>query len=160
MRPSLAERNYGRIFLHIYISQTASGPSSPDVPSPQSRYSLEDVAAVLVTGRAFGLSRFRDFQHIENDPLLASLFDLPKPPDIASLYRELSRFGRDRVADALASIDKQVSLSIGKEVIPDIDSTAETVYGHQEGASVGYNPAKRERTLLRTLELLPPTRTG
>ena len=101
---------------------------------------------VLITGRAFGLSRIRDFQHIEHDPLLASLFDLPKLPDITSLYRELIRFGRDQVAAALGSIGKQVvSLSIGKEVVLDIDSTVETVYGHQEGAAVGYNPAKRGR---------------
>lgn len=36
--------------------------------------------------------------------------------------------------------------TLGAEIVLDFDSSVETVYGHQEGAAVGYNPARPGRS--------------
>lgn len=119
---------------------------APHEKARHAKYSLASEVLVLLLGRMLGLSRIADFSLVEEDPLLTRLLRLPKLPDVTILYKELVRLAIAPVRAALQALHEHVvRLNIGGDVILDIDSTVETVYGQQEGAAVGYNPTKRGR---------------
>lgn len=73
-------------------------------------------------------------------------FRLPKLPDVTIHYKEMVRLGSDGVRAALQPVHEAVlERTLGEEVVLDFDSSVETVYGHQEGAKVGYNPTRPGR---------------
>ena len=115
-------------------------------------YPLAKVAELLVGGRVLGLSRVHDFALVENDKLLALKVGLPHLPDSSLLYRDIARLTDDEALDALRRISRVPARRVvGKQVILDIDSTVETVYGQLEGAAVGYNPTKHGRASFHPL---------
>lgn len=119
---------------------------APHEKASHSRYSLFAETLVLLIGRMLGLGRIADFSTVEQDPLLTRLLGLAKLPDVTILYKDLSRLAATPVHAGLQAVHNYVvDLTVGKEVLLDIDSTVETVYGQQQGAAVGYNPTKRGR---------------
>jgi hypothetical protein len=127
------------------LLQTALGPFDKR-QSIQVQYTLPEVVEVLVLGRILGIGRIHEFRHLEQDPLLRRLFGWAKLPDMTTLYRDLQRLGQQAVLGALERVGEAVAgWCLGPRVILDLDSTVETVYGRQEGAAVGYNPAKPGR---------------
>ena len=77
---------------------------------------------------------------------------LPHLPDSSLLYRDIARLTDDAALDALRCISRvPVRRVVGKQVILDIDSTVETVYGQLEGAATGYNPTRHGRASFHTL---------
>ena len=135
-----------RFLDHIGLPARAAAALAPHEKAKHAKYSLVQEVLVFLIGRMLGLGRVFDFVELEQDPLLKFLFGLPKLPDVTILYKELVRFGRTSVRAALQPLHEYVAgLTLGSEVIIDIDSTVETVYGNQERSAVGYNPTKPGR---------------
>lgn len=108
-------------------------------------YPLALTLLVLIFGRALGLMRIAEFTRVENDPLLSIKFGLAKLPDAKILYKDLARLTTETTKE-LAKVARWLAARLLKnEVIVDVDSTVETVYGSLEKAAVGYNPTKHGR---------------
>ena len=95
-------------------------------------YPLWQTAAIRILGRVLGLERLAAFALGEEDPLLRVTWGLRKLPDTPLLYRDLERMAAPAPRAAL-------------EPVQDLDTTVETVYGHQAGTAVGYHPTKHGR---------------
>jgi hypothetical protein len=109
-------------------------------------YPLASTLELMVFGRVLGVGRLHEFEVLENDDLLRLKLGLRKMPDTTLLYRDLERLSEDRHRDSLHRLARfTAGRVLGKEVILDMDSTVETVYGQLQGAAVGYNPTKHGR---------------
>ena len=135
-----------RFLEHVGLPARAAAALAPHEKAKHAKYSLVQEVLLLLIGRMLGLGRVFDFVELEQDPLLKFLFGLPKLPDVTILYKELVRLGSAPVRAALQLLHEYIAgLTLGTEVIIDIDSTVETIYGHQERSAVGYNPSKPGR---------------
>lgn len=118
------------------------------------RYQMDDIALTLLLGHLLGQERISHFEDIEQDPLLSLKLALPKLPDFTLLYEDLKRLGKSSNFESVRSAQRQVLRSLlgeKKSVVVDIDSSVDTVYGHQEGAGVGYNPHHHGRASFHPL---------
>jgi Transposase DDE domain group 1 len=97
-----------------------------------------------------GLRRFNKTQILQYNGAFLNLLGLDCFPDQATLRRFLKSFSpatirqvvrvHDRLRAELFGVPKAPS-----RLILDLDAVVFTVYGHQEGARVGYNPKKKGR---------------
>jgi hypothetical protein len=117
-------------------------------------FQLDDVALTLVLGSLLGQERISHFEDIERDPLLTLKLGLPKLPDATLLYKDLRRLGSTAGIKAIRSAQRQglESLLPGeRDIVVDIDSSVETVFGHQERSAVGFNPHHHGRASFHPL---------
>lgn len=136
-----------RFLQHVGLFAALEAALAPHRKAKHARYSVVQEVVLLLLGRMLGLGRVADFIEVEEDPLLTRLFRLPKLPDVTILYKELVRLGADAVRSALQPVHEAIlERTLGAEVVLDFDSSVETVYGHQEGAAVGYNPTRPGRS--------------
>ncbi len=135
-----------RFLETIGLGDLLASALEPHHKANHARYSLVQEVLLLLIGRMLGLGRIADFTEVEQDPLLTRLFRLPKLPDVTILYKELVRLGTQGIRGALQPVHEAVlDRTLGNKVILDFDSSVETLYGHQEGAEVGYNPTRPGR---------------
>jgi len=110
------------------------------------KYPLHQALTVLVLASAIGLDRIFHLAGIEDDPLFLRKSGWTKLPDYTTFYNDLNRFDEAAKIEPLRVVLTAVAKRTQrKKCILDFDSTAETVYGNQEGAAVGYNPNKHGR---------------
>ncbi len=112
------------------------------------RYTRADEVLALLTAYAVGLQRVAHLADTGPDPLLPVGLALERFPHVATLYRALGRFDSEAQVEALQRPHQDVVawlLRGRKQVILDLDGTVETVFGHQEGACIGYNPRYKGR---------------
>ena len=101
------------------------------------------------------------------DSILAvrqSLKELDRVPDERTVRYLLGRFGPDNF-EALrranqALLDVKARMEPTREVWLDFNDTVVTLFGHQEGAEVGYNPRYRGRPSHKTAFSLPREGAG
>ena len=118
--------------------------------APWSTYSMSDVAMTLICGYTLGIERISHFAEYEQDPLLTLKLGLPKLPDHTVLYKDLEKFDTQDKVDSINEVNKRILPHlVESEVILDIDSTVETLYGKQEKGEKGYNPKKHGRPSYR-----------
>lgn len=98
-----------------------------------------------------GSMRLYHFRHKVNDDMISRLFKKGKVPHFTTLIYFLKR----NISHAHVSIERilfRYSIWVLKQEIQnrslrtitiDVDATASTIYGKQEGAEKGYNPEKR-----------------
>jgi len=135
-----------RFLEAIGLADMLTAALAPHEKATHARYSLVQEVLLLLIGRMLGLGRIADFTEVEQDPLLIRLFRLPKLPDVTILYKELARLGTGGIRAALRPVHEAVlDRTLGEKTILDFDSSVETLYGHQEGAKVGYNPTRPGR---------------
>ena len=118
------------------------------------RFQMDDVALTFLLGSLLGQERISHFEDIEHDPLLTLKLDLPKLPDTTLLYKDFKRLGSVAGMKAIRSAQRQMlqsSLPRGSDIVVDIDSSVETVFGHQEHAGVGFNPHHHGRASFHPL---------
>jgi hypothetical protein len=92
---------------------------------------------------AVGCDRISHIEDLELDPLLCWKLGVQKLTDTTTLYRTLERFNSEDRVKALCRLNRyplEYILRGQKIAILDIDTTVETVFGQQEGSSIGYNP--------------------
>jgi len=115
---------------------------------PHHDYSLSQMALAVVYPVILGLDRLQNASLLRADATFQYLTGLPSYPDPQSLRRfllgapaefrrQLHRFNDLLLQDFIHRPERRSRL------ILDLDSTVVTVFGHQEGAEVGYNPRYR-----------------
>src|SRR5450432_1367585 len=119
-----------------------------DYPRRNQRYSLSQMILALVYPIVLGLDRLETSSFLRSNGTFQYLTGLPSFPDPQTLRRFLLQAPPHfwdqlhRVNDRL--LHKFIHLPDHRSrLIFDLDSTVVTVFGHQEGAEVGYNPRNR-----------------
>ena len=119
------------------------------------QFQTDDVALTIILGALLGQERIFHFEDMEHDPLLTLKLDLPKLPDTTLLYKDLiKRLGSPAGIRAIRFAQRQVLNSLlpqGSDIVVDIDSSVETVFGHQEHSAVGFNPHHHGRASFHPL---------
>jgi hypothetical protein len=104
-------------------------------------------------GWMLGCQRLFHFRKLQNDSLIRRLLG-GRCPHHTLLNKELKRLSKTNplLIPNLKKLNQQViAPSLPTEIILDLDSTVETVYGNQEGAAVGANSHKPGRKSLHPL---------
>jgi hypothetical protein len=114
------------------------------------RYTVSDSIMALLYPILLGLGRIETNKLLQQNGVFQFLTGLPIYPDPTTLRRFLNRFG-SRSLSAFQRLHDRLRINYLMEpdplssVILDLDTTVLTVYGHQQGAKVGFNPKKRGR---------------
>ena len=117
-------------------------------PRRNSRYSVPQMILALVYPIILGLDRIETASFLRSNGTFQYLTGLPSFPDPQTLRRFLLQAPHGfweqlhRVNDRL--LQKFIHMPEHRSrLIFDLDSTVVTVFGHQDGAEVGYNPRDR-----------------
>lgn len=128
-----------RRFLQTYVSWPAYADR---------KFHPVDLFLTHLYAKVAGLGRVESLKGLKMNGLLPALLGLPEPPHRDTLRTFLWRFseqdlrqlqrGHDRLrARLFRMLGPQWSATV------DLDTTALTVYGKQEGATFGYNPGRQ-----------------
>ena len=117
-------------------------------PRRNSDYSISQMLLALIYPVILGLDRIETASLLRSDRTFQYLTGLPSFPDPQTLrrfllhapthLREQLHRANDRLLKRFIHLPERRS-----RLIFDLDSTVLTVFGHQEGAAVGYNPRYR-----------------
>ena len=114
--------------------------TSPNAPE------VRDVVGTAVLAVVCGFTRYVHINRLRNDTVLAALLGLGRIVCEDSVRRALKSADGRELDDWLSRHEKDV---FGKltdhQYVLDIDSTVKPVFGHQEGAELGFNPHKPGR---------------
>ena len=143
----------GLVLLHQFVQQLGLRSRLAQAvrfPQRNTRYNSTEAILALVYPIILGLGRIETTQLLRRNGVFQYLTGLPAYPDPQTLHRFLGRFAEAGVTDFLAPHDRLRQQMVGypealSTAVFDFDSTALTVYGHQEHAVVGFNPKKRAR---------------
>ena len=114
--------------------------TSPNTPK------VRDVVGTMVLGILLGYTRYLHLERLRNDNVLPRLLDLTKIVSESSVRRALKKCAPGVLDAWLAGHSREVLEALLQyDWILDIDNTVKPLYGHQEGAEPGYNPAKPGR---------------
>lgn len=122
--------------------------------APWADFSASIELQIIMTAYMLGLERIDHTRTMEYDKFLAQKFGLAKLPSTSNLYRTLERFHSAEKVSELNSVNQlpiRQLVTDDKQAIIDIDSTVNTVHGHQEGTTVGYNPRYHGRASYQPL---------
>ena len=120
-------------------------------PAPRSRdYQAAELLVALLYAIIVGLDRINATQILQYNGAFQQIVGLPRFPDATTLRRFLRRL-QPRHIRQLARLHDQLRQALFARPRPhsslvfDLDSVVLVIYGHAEGARVGYNPKKRGR---------------
>ena len=114
--------------------------NSPNAPS------VQDVLGTLFIAALSGMRRYRHINALRADGVSPGLLGMTRIVSDDSLTRALGAM--DEAAADLWLADQFDHLCTPLQTTPwilDIDTTIKPIYGHQEGATLGYNPHKPGR---------------
>lgn len=112
-----------------------------------SLFPVHRILLYLIVGWMLGCERIFHFRRLHGDPLLQRFLG-GRCPHHSLLYKELGRLGRScpELATELRTLNHAIIRPcLPADLILDLDSTVETVYGEQSGAAKGTNPHKPGR---------------
>ena len=133
-----------------------------DCPLERTSPNAAPMRNVLGTTMLSILSGHRRYAHItalRSDPVLPELLGMTKIVSEDAVRNGLKAMPETEGAEWMQKhIDLCTAPLLGEEYIIDIDTTVKLLYGHQEGAVVGYNPKKpgRPSHVLHTYMLAGP----
>lgn len=109
-----------------------------------------DLILALLYALIAGLRRINQTEILQYNGTFLSLLGLERFPDQSTLRRFLQRLSPQCIRQLVRLHDGLRSELLALPVRPttlifDIDSVVLTLYGHQQGARIGYNPKKRGR---------------
>ena len=120
-------------------------------PAPRSRdYQPAELLLALLYAIVVGLDRINATQILQYNGAFQKIVGLPHFPDATALRRFLRRL-RPRHIRQVVRLHDQLRQALFAQPRPrtslvlDLDSVVLVIYGHTEGARVGYNPKKRGR---------------
>lgn len=120
-------------------------------PAPRYRdYQPAELLLALLYAIIVGLDRINATQILQYNGAFQQIVGLPRFPDATTLQRFLRRL-RPRHIRQLVRLHDQLRQALFARPRPrsslvfDLDSVVLVIYGHAEGARVGYNPKKRGR---------------
>ena len=121
-----------------------------ELPQRNANYRAADLILALLYATIAGLRRINKTELLQYNGTFLDLLGLRRFPDQSTLRRFLQRLPiksirqlvglHDRLRSQLFSLPQTPS-----SLIFDLDSVVLTLYGHQQGARVGYNPKKKGR---------------
>jgi hypothetical protein len=117
------------------------------VKGTNSLFPVYRILLYLIVGWMLGCERLFHFQKMQHDSLLKRFLG-GRCPHHTLLYKELSRLSKSvpQILTELRNLNQEVIRPcLPAEIILDLDSTVETVYGNQAGAAKGTNPHKPGR---------------
>ncbi len=119
-------------------------------PRRNHRYSVAEEILALIYPICLGIGRIETTHLLKQNGVFQRLTGLPVYPHPTTLRRFLFRMAPKALARLRRLHQQLLAIMIVKPAAPtkvifDLDSTILTVYGKQELARVGYNPAKRGR---------------
>ena len=110
-------------------------------------YRTSTILSTVILGIISGLNRLSKMETFSHDPLTRELLSIKDKIDEDTISNRFKKFGmkqNNELMEISGSISSKVreKLKVSYDIL-DLDSTARTVYGRQEGALVGYNPHKK-----------------
>lgn len=114
------------------------------------RYRSADLAMALLFAIVAGLRRINKTQILQYNGAFLNLLGFESFPDQSTLRRFLKNCSTDTIRQIVRLHDQLRDELFGVPRVPcrlilDLDALVFTVYGHQQGARVGYNPKKKGR---------------
>ena len=108
--------------------------------------SKRDIVGTAVLAILLGKTRYVHIEAIRHDEAARELLGLGEIVSDATVRRAFSRANEKKLDAWLSRHEREVyeALLVHRYVI-DIDNTVKPIYGHQEGAELGYNPIKPGR---------------
>lgn len=120
--------------------------SSPLEYKSNNAPAARDVMGTLLLSVLNGQTRYAHINALRSDRVGAEVLGLGKVVSEDSVRRALGRGTEEAWDTWLAGLDRTVVEPLLAEAyVLDIDSTVKPLYGHQEGAELGYNPKKPGR---------------
>lgn len=114
-----------------------TSPNAPDV---------RDVIGTTVLAIICGFTRYVHINRLRNDTVLTALLGLKRIVSEDSVRRALKAADECELSAWLSRHEKDVfDKLLDYLYILDIDNTVKPIFGHQEGAEIGYNPQKPGR---------------
>ena len=114
--------------------------TSPNAPSNR------DLLGTVLLSVLAGHWRYAHITSLRCDPVNPSLLGMAKVMSEDSVRRNLEKIDEAKGLAWLQNhLDYTTTPLLGEPWVLDMDSTIKTLYGHQEGAELGYNPHKRGR---------------
>jgi hypothetical protein len=115
------------------------------VAQRQGDYNPADLVLALIFVMVAGLRRVSKTQILQYNGAFLSLLGLEHFPDPSSLRRFLNRLSPQTIRQLVRLHDRlRASLTraarASSSLVLDLDSVVITLYGHQQGARLGYNP--------------------
>ncbi len=119
-------------------------------------YTLTDVMLLTLVGLIGGATSFCKTVAVWSDKVLRQAGGWSRIPDDSTFGRIFKEVREEQIV-LLESLNHRLrgriwkaalrsglsTIGVARQMWMDVDSTAKTVYGHQEGAAKGYNPEKR-----------------
>jgi hypothetical protein len=112
-----------------------------------SLFPIRLILLYLIVGWMLGCERIFHFRKLQHDALVIRFLG-GRCPHHSLLYKELGRLGRScpQLATELRTLGHEIIRPcLPLDIILDLDSTVQTVYGDQGGAAKGTNPHKPGR---------------
>ena len=108
--------------------------------------SVRNVVGTMVLAILAGLRRYCHIGRLRNDTACMELLGLTKIVSDESVRRALKRCDEAELEAWLSRHEREVIESLLQYAyVLDIDNSVKPIYGHQEGAELGYNPEKPGR---------------
>jgi len=120
-------------------------------PVPRSRdYQPAELLWALRYAIIVGLDRINTTQSLQDNGAFQQIVGSPQFPNATTLRRVLKRLRSRHIRPLVRLHDQLRQARFGQprprsSVVLDLDSVVLVIYGHAEGARVGYNPKKRGR---------------
>lgn len=136
---SFLQRLRFRSFLHQHLT----------FPQRNNHYTLSELLLAIVYPMVLGLEKIEVSALLQTNGVFQHITGLPSFPNPTTLRRFLVRGAEGNLLPQLRRVHDQLrTMSLRLPSTPssfwiDCDSTVRTLYGHQEGAAIGYNPTHR-----------------
>lgn len=107
---------------------------------------IRNLLGTITLGILNGGRRYSHFTTLRGDNISAELLGMDKVQSEDSVRRGIAKIDKEKGEKWLHdNLDNTVLPALRAPWILDCDTTIKTIYGHQEGAEVGYNPHKKGR---------------
>lgn len=107
---------------------------------------VRNVVGTMITAIITGKKRYDHINHMRNDTASATLLGLERIVSDESVRRALKKADEEKLDEWLTNHEREVFITLLQfPYIVDWDNSVKTIYGHQEGAEIGYNPHKPGR---------------
>ena len=108
--------------------------------------SKRDIVGTAVLAILLGKTRYVHIEAIRHDEAAKELLGLDEIVSDATVRRAFRRGSERELDEWLSRHEREVyEVLLSFKYILDVDNTVKPVYGHQEGAELGYNPTKPGR---------------
>lgn len=120
------------------------------IPQRNADYAPADLLLALMYALIAGLRRINKTQLLQYNGAFLDLLGLDRFPDETTLRRFLQRLSPAAIRQLVTLHDQLRAQFLARPKAPsslilDLDSVVLTLYGHQQGALLGYNPKKKGR---------------